>query len=719
MKTRFKFIFTLLALFNGCTKEEVTPRVYPRVDTNEAFDITSEGATFKGEITFSNVEIKDHGFVWSHGTSLQVEYANKISLGTKVGTGFFESRCERSLEPGRKYYVRAFAISEDFTVYGKTVEFTSLGSKAPVVKDFFPVTGTWGDTITVVGENFSDDNSINKVKFGEASGRVVRSGKDTLTVEVPNNLTTESSNLSVTIFGNVANFSSKAFTLKAPVIESISPMEGAPGNTVTLTGKFFNGSFTKVYFNGIEGIFPTGNQNQITVGLPSSLSPGPVEVKVVTGTGSMFDLTSFTIKPPHLAQLSPASAGEGDEIKLIGNFFSAQESDNVVTFGGVAAVVTSATPTELTVIVPQHVGTISADVKLKIGSSESDPVVFSFLAPVVESFTPTSGYGSVVTITGKNFRFGGYNSVYIGDLKLENVYAHSSTKIEAYTYAIPKAHSGKVKVVFESQEGVSTQDFKMPWIQLADYPAQYSPSRAFINNNNAYIGFSSDVFNKLWRFNSITKAWTQMADFPGQFRNEFAFFTAGSKGYIGGGYVNSTFNDWWEYNFSNNTWSQKSNLPIPGLLRASFAYNGNGYVLAFDPESSTTTSSLWKYNHTNDTWSVVSTAPFSLPNGARTFIANNMAYIFADSQLWRYDFVSAQWTLADPQHNGTPSAFMTINGTGYGYGYSQGFQKFDPALNTWTYENSPLDYNPNTSLLFGVNGHGYAIVGNMVLEYEP
>src|SRR5215204_12264 len=82
----------------------------------------------------------------------------------------------------KKYFMRAYAISEDFVVYGNTIEFISLGGKAPIVKDFFPATGTWDDTVTVVGENFSDQNRNNIVKFGEHTATVLRSSNDTLLV---------------------------------------------------------------------------------------------------------------------------------------------------------------------------------------------------------------------------------------------------------------------------------------------------------------------------------------------------------------------------------------------------------------------------------------------------------------------------------------------------------------------------------------------------------
>jgi len=716
MKKLFNYFIILLTLFLGCTEEEVTSRVYPRVNTVEVSNITSEGATFKGEIIFSSVEIKDHGFVWSAGTSLLLQYANKISLGPKAGTGVFQATGDRSLEQGKKYYVKAYAISEDFIVYGKTVEFISLGSKAPVIKDFFPVTGTWGDTITVVGENFSDDNSINKVKFGEASGRVVRSGKDTLRVEVPNNLTTESSNLSVTIFGNVANFSSKAFTLKAPVIESISPMEGAPGSTVTLTGKFFNGSLTKVYFNGIEGIFATGNHNQITVRLPSSLSPGPVEVKVVTGPGSMSDVTSFTVKAPQLLQLSAASAGEGDEIKLIGDFFSSQVSDNIVTFGNVNAIVTSATLNQLKVIVPPDVNAIEVDVKVKIGNSESAPVTFRFLAPVVESFTPQRGStGTEIIITGKNFKTGFYNNAFIGTHQLSNVYAVSPHEIHGYLSTIPTtSHSGKVKVTFLSLEGTSTTDFQLPWVQLNDFPG--SPlyhSRTLIYNNKAYVGFGGEpMSNQFWRFDPGTKQWNQLSNFPGTKRNAPATFTVGSKGYVGAG---ENFKDFWEYNFANDTWVQKSNLPMTGIIGIGFTLNNAAYLT----ENNMVNTKIWKYDVSADSWSVVSTSPVSIFDYTAYFVIGNSVYVTGYSELWKFDATTNQWTSVAQNPTISPGVCISVGNFGYGFVSGGKMYKFDPVSNTWTEDLYPLEYYDTVSAIFSLGGKAYLANYNRFLEYEP
>jgi len=183
--------------------------------------------------------------------------------------------------------------------------------------------------------------------------------------------------------------------------------------------------------------------------------------------------------------------------------------------------------------------------------------------------------------------------------------------------------------------------------------------------------------------------------------------------------MNSTLADWWEYNFSNNSWTQKSDLPMAGVIRASFEHDGSGYILMFDPSTSSSTSMLWKYNHVNDSWSEVSTAPFPLNSEPRTFFANNELYIIAENDLWKYNFQSNNWTPLLPQQTDTPHKYMTIGGTAYGVGSYNVLKKFNQNLNTWTSEPSPLSNYPSPSVLFVLNERGYAIMRNVVLEFEP
>ena len=149
----------------NCAEEEnaVTSREYPRVRTMSVTNISAEGAVANGEIIFAPTEILDHGFIWSKAPPPAFGASERISLGALSGTGKFSAIIERSLAEGQKYYIAAYAINKDYTVYGDVISFMSLGSKAPLLSKITPTVGTRSDTITLVGKNFNAISSSNEV----------------------------------------------------------------------------------------------------------------------------------------------------------------------------------------------------------------------------------------------------------------------------------------------------------------------------------------------------------------------------------------------------------------------------------------------------------------------------------------------------------------------------------------------------------------------------
>src|SRR6476661_7365117 len=77
---------------------------------------------------------------------------------------------------------------------------------------------------------------------------------------------------------------------------------------------------------------------------------------------------------PSITGFTPASGPVGTTVIITGLNFSATASSNAVTFNGVAATVTAATTTQLTVTVPAGAttGKISVTVNNQIGASTSD-----------------------------------------------------------------------------------------------------------------------------------------------------------------------------------------------------------------------------------------------------------------------------------------------------------------------------------------------------------
>ncbi len=165
------FCANVLALLSSCEDDPVK-RDYPRVKTLEVTNITEAGATFTGEVLEEgNSEITEHGFVWATRQP-DVEYSNKVLLGSFSSTGKFSADVGSNLAEGLTYQVAAFVISGEFTVYGEPVTFKSLGSEGLKMTGFSPESALCGDTITITGRNFSWVRGSNIVMFNDAQGLV-------------------------------------------------------------------------------------------------------------------------------------------------------------------------------------------------------------------------------------------------------------------------------------------------------------------------------------------------------------------------------------------------------------------------------------------------------------------------------------------------------------------------------------------------------------------
>ena len=134
-------ILLLLLLVAGCEDEPVK-RDYPRVRTHEVTGITSEGALFEAEVTETGSGvISEHGFVWDLNNP-GLEDDNRVFLGPLSGACQFTTEIRSTLSEGITYKVTAFVKSGDYTVYGNTVEFKSMGSLGPVITGFSPDEGS-------------------------------------------------------------------------------------------------------------------------------------------------------------------------------------------------------------------------------------------------------------------------------------------------------------------------------------------------------------------------------------------------------------------------------------------------------------------------------------------------------------------------------------------------------------------------------------------------
>lgn len=81
------------------------------------------------------------------------------------------------------------------------------------------------------------------------------------------------------------------FNYATPHITSYNVSQGAPGDTVVITGYAFNGA-TGVAFNGVSASYTVNSNTQITATVPSGATTGTITVTNAYGTGTG---PSFTI----------------------------------------------------------------------------------------------------------------------------------------------------------------------------------------------------------------------------------------------------------------------------------------------------------------------------------------------------------------------------------------------------------------------------------------
>lgn len=290
-------VASIVMVFFSCTDEEVTSREFPRLKTTQVTDINGTGAMFHADMLSSPAPISDHGFLWHDQTSPLFENADRISLGSLNAPGSFTALCERGLSKGKKYYVRGYVISEENIVYGNVLEFTSMGSKPPVLLDFSPKVASWGDTITLTGQNFSVSSTKNVVKFGPSTATFISAASDMIRVKVPYDIHDEFTSISIVESGtgHVSTLSAD-FQLQTPVITSVTPSSAATETIVVIKGKFLASTKKLVYFNNVRASITNSTLTTITCEVPAGLPSGMVTLKVITGNGNLFTTTPFEIE---------------------------------------------------------------------------------------------------------------------------------------------------------------------------------------------------------------------------------------------------------------------------------------------------------------------------------------------------------------------------------------------------------------------------------------
>lgn len=328
--------------------------------------------------------------------------------------------------------------------------FTFLALPGAKLDSIDPVEGKPGTVFKIKGSGFGTDVKLFRVGFGHAQGFLMLDPAtiktDGVVIEgtVPNlppgdyqvgvltNLTTaEQDGIPPGTPSNLLKFKILGEPPPAPVLETISPTEGAPGAPFKLTGKNFVFGQMVYFRQGDKRLVLASERLKISAttieGVLPLLPPSAAEVGVLFGQEQSSNTLPFTFVAPPGAKLESIDPVEGlprTTFSIKGTGFDPEAKQNLIIFkqgdrfitldvntvrleGGVLSGIVPDVPAgdyEVIVMTNLWMGTPGTTTPT---GTPSNPLKFKVLAPpapVLETITPTEGApGTPFKLTGKNF----------------------------------------------------------------------------------------------------------------------------------------------------------------------------------------------------------------------------------------------------------------------------------------------------------------------------
>jgi hypothetical protein len=261
----------------------------------------------------------------------------------------------------------------------------------PALASITPAQAEPGRTVTLAGRNFRSTAGENRVLFGEQPGQVVAASSHELQVIVPTGIREQVPVVVETPSGRTGPLS---FTVIAvPTATALEPDVALPGQKVLIRGENLKGARLAVEFGGMAAAavepVPEGLRAVVpNLQLPEG-SKTPVIVHVADRSTKPLELLVGRL--PLVLELKPKQGAVGDRVVLAGRGFLADPTANAVTFGGQAALVLSASPTELSVVVPAApAAEVQPDVPVvvAVGGRASSPSSFLVARNATSGYVP-------------------------------------------------------------------------------------------------------------------------------------------------------------------------------------------------------------------------------------------------------------------------------------------------------------------------------------------
>ncbi len=617
-------------LLVSCNREDLAEqREYPRLRETLVSSVTESGATFQSTIASpGRAQIIDHGFVWLRGSNGNIltdftqspQQVERLSLGPLSGSMTFEGKATYGLLRHTTYVVRSYVVTKDgYTVYGHPVIVASQGSQAPVITQLQPTTASWGDTLTIVGRNFSHIRGNLKVLFqpSEIEAPVIHATATTLKCIVPGQISFKESAVTVqTLLGSTTSPERFKLDDSKPVLTDFSPTSANSGEFITIRGRNFIGDsrYYRVVFRGNDWEYHTVpvlemTPTQLKVQVPE-LERQHYTIRVDRVNAYGHEVASataggqFSLPAPRIHSVQPVSNGSFTLLKIAGINFNKPK----VILAGKPARIEQYNSTEILVdpidgIFPKPTSPVIVEVTSG-GQVSSHQTSLTYEAPWIKRASRGSGH---------------YPEYY-------SLRAHFS--MGAYAYLLYASNPGQPLQMYRYQ--MSTHDWSsQPSLAIpAGSSSEASAVGTFTFPDKAYILTWAhyqypSAGMQCWQFTPATNSLRSVKapDITSASGNYMC--TLGRKGYL----LRNT--QLWVFDEAQESWElRRTNLTVdPGYTQSGlFALHNKVYALYTN--SSNNITRLYSYQIDTDSWQFESS--FSLPvsySGIAAYTYQNQVYL--------------------------------------------------------------------------------------------
>lgn len=614
----FAILLGLITLIK-CNNDNIIEREYPIFSSVEISNINENGATFNANIdNLEKFNVIEYGFVWDN--------QDRKVITKKLNSSNFQANITTTLIVNYTYTVRAFIKTKDFLVYSDYYEFKSLGSNAAIISKIEPNTGIWGDTIKLLGENFSYATNKNIVKFKNIEAKVIKSTDTIITCIVPNNLKDSETSISITV-ANKEALSNEKFKTISPIINSFSPKTATFNDEITINGEYFSKKqdYNKVYFGNIPAEITYSDENTIKALVPEDIEFGSVKIKVQSHAVETIFNENFKLKTPVISYID-RDIRVKTEIIIKADLFNPIKEKNKILFDGNEAEIISINNKNIKVKVP--LGPYSQR-KFKVQLQVTDLIVeYSKDVNIIDQWMLISD--------DLPFRFNNRSSYYL------------ATNNTIYLVAKQKSYTDNNDYLWK----LNPSDFI--WERI-DIPNNIKVSNFISNGTNLYFYDGSN--NSFFEFNPVTNIWSQKLNFPGIRRYGASQFVINNEVYIGKGSYTENYNtvyhkDFYKYNATLDTWTRIADLNYQDYSRrdnaTTFVINGIAYL--GNGASNTGMVDFWSYNPNSDSWNRIADFP-DARNNSSAFSLNNYGYVTGggtvgggnENSCWQYNPITNNW----------------------------------------------------------------------------